>query len=90
MIVCSCNVLSDDDIRAAVAESDDAVRHAKQVYGCLGCSAECGRCARTIKTIIDEALGPCAQSCCAGCPHSHAVAANDEPAEPAQFALAAC
>ena len=90
MIVCSCNVLSDDDIRAAVAESDDAVRHAKQVYGCLGCSAECGRCARTIKTIIDEALGPCAQGCCSGCSHSHTVAANDETTEPAQFALAAC
>jgi bacterioferritin-associated ferredoxin len=90
MIVCSCNVLSDDDIRAAVAESDDALRHAKQVYGCLGCSAECGRCARTIKTIIDEALGPCAQSCGLGCPHSNAVAANDETAEPAEFALAAC
>jgi len=90
MIVCSCNVLSDDDIRAAVAESDDAVRHAKQIYGCLGCSAECGRCARTIKTIIEEALGPCATSCCSGCPHSHAVAANDDLAEPAEFALAAC
>ncbi|HXH46161.1 MAG TPA: (2Fe-2S)-binding protein [Bradyrhizobium sp.] len=90
MIVCSCNVLSDEDIRAAVAEADDAVRHAKQVYGCLGCSAECGRCARTIKTIIDEALGPCAQSCCAGCSHSQTVAANDETAEPAEFALAAC
>ncbi|QFI75068.1 (2Fe-2S)-binding protein [Bradyrhizobium betae] len=90
MIVCSCNVLSDDDIRAAVAESDDAVRHAKQVYGCLGCSAECGRCARTIKTIIDETLGPCAKSCCSGCPHNHTVAANDEIAEPAHFALAAC
>ena len=91
MIVCSCNVLSDDDIRAAVAESDDAVRHAKQVYGCLGCSAECGRCARTIKTIIDEALGPCAKSCCSGCPHSP-HAANDEPAQEAAqaFALAAC
>ncbi|HEX5516157.1 MAG TPA: bacterioferritin, partial [Pseudolabrys sp.] len=34
--------------------------------------------------------GPCAQSCCTGCPHSHAVAANDETAEPAEFALAAC
>jgi bacterioferritin-associated ferredoxin len=89
MIVCSCNVLSDDDIRAAVADSDDAVRHAKQVYGCLGCSAECGRCARTIKTIIEEALGPCAKACCAGCPHSP-VAANDEIVEPAEFALAAC
>lgn len=90
MIVCSCNVLSDDDIRAALAEAADAVRHAKQVYGCLGCSAECGRCARTIKTIIDEALGSCAQSCCAGCPHSHAEVANDETLEPAEFALAAC
>ena len=86
MIVCSCNVLSDDDIRAAVAESDDAVRHAKQVYGCLGCSAECGRCARTIKTIIDEALGTCARACHAGCPHNLA-AANDEPRD--DFDLAA-
>lgn len=89
MIVCSCNVLSDHDVRAAVAESSDAVRYAKQVYGCLGCSAECGRCARTIKTIIDEALGPCANSCGIGCPHGHA-AANDEDAEPSEFALAAC
>jgi bacterioferritin-associated ferredoxin len=86
MIVCSCNVLSDDDIRAAVADSDDAMRHAKQVYGCLGCSAECGRCARTIKTIIEEALGPCAKACCSGCPHSNPVAANDESSD---FSLAA-
>src|SRR3954469_23213996 len=89
MIVCSCNVLSDDDIRAAVAESDDAVRHAKQVYGCLGCSAECGRCARTIKTIIDEALGPCASPGPPGCPHNPPVAANGEAAQPAEVALAA-
>jgi bacterioferritin-associated ferredoxin len=26
-----------------------------EIYGLLGCSAECGRCARTIKTIINEA-----------------------------------
>ena len=88
MIVCSCNVLSDQDVRDAVADSSDAVRHAKQVYGCLGCSAECGRCARTIKTIIDEALGPCAKACDAGCPHSQ-VAANED-GEPAAFELAAC
>lgn len=88
MIVCSCNVLSDHDVRAAVSGSEDALRHAKQVYGCLGCSAECGRCARTIKTIIDEALGPCAKACGDGCPHNQ-VAANED-AEPAEFALAAC
>ena len=74
MIVCSCNVLSDRDVRSAVerAQNEQLPRNAKQLYGCLGCSAECGRCARTIKTIIDEALGACAKSCCSGCPHSHA------------------
>ena len=89
MIICSCNVITDHEIRSAVSAADDALRHAKQIYGCLGCSAECGRCARTIKTIIDEALGPCAKSCGIGSPHSH-VAANDEEAEPSGFALAAC
>ena len=80
MIVCSCNVLSDHDVRSAVSASSDLPRNPKQIYGCLGCSAECGRCARTIKTIIDEALGACAKECCSGCPHSR-HAANDEPAQ---------
>jgi bacterioferritin-associated ferredoxin len=26
-----------------------------QIYSRLGCTAECGRCARTIKAIINEA-----------------------------------
>jgi bacterioferritin-associated ferredoxin len=86
MIVCSCNVLSDHDVRHAVSSADDALRNAKQIYGCLGCSAECGRCARTIKTIIDQALGDCAQSCQAGCRHRQID--GDELSEP-DFALAA-
>jgi bacterioferritin-associated ferredoxin len=57
MIVCSCNVLSDRDVRALVAASDGAPRTAGQVYGCLACNPQCGRCARTIKQIIDEARG---------------------------------
>lgn len=73
MIVCSCNVLSDLDVRSAVESAHHLPRNAKQIYGCLGCSAECGRCARTIKTIIDEALGACAKACCTGCPHSRAA-----------------
>jgi len=91
MIVCSCNVLSDHDVRNAVSAASDLPRNAKQIYGCLGCSAECGRCARTIKTIIDEALGACAKECCSGCPHSR-HAAKDEPAQDVThtFALAAC
>ena len=93
MIVCSCNVLSDHDVRNAVSAASDLPRNPKQIYGCLGCSAECGRCARTIKAIIDEALGPCAKACCSGCPHSHAMAEEHSHAvaeETAhEFALAA-
>ncbi|MES2197838.1 MAG: (2Fe-2S)-binding protein [Pseudomonadota bacterium] len=86
MIVCSCNVISDQDIRSAVNAAEDLPRNAKQIYGCLGCSAECGRCARTIKTIIDEALGACSKSCRSGCPHSSQASV---PPAHTEFALAA-
>ena len=62
MIVCSCNVLSDHAVRTAVAGAA-APRTAGQVYGCLGCSPQCGRCAATIRRIMDEALGACAAGC---------------------------
>ena len=55
MIVCSCNVLSDQDVRSA-CQAEERPRTTGQVYGCLGCSAQCGRCARTIRKIMDEAL----------------------------------
>jgi bacterioferritin-associated ferredoxin len=73
MIVCSCNVLTDHDVRSAVSAAEHLPRNAKQVYGCLGCSAECGRCARTIKSIIDEALGDCSKGCVSGCLHGQAA-----------------
>ncbi len=65
MIVCSCNVLSDNQVRTAVSTA--APRSAVQVYGCLGCSPQCGRCIATIRRIMDEALGACpaAGGCCA-------------------------
>jgi len=86
MIVCSCNVLTDHDVRSAVQGAEDLPRNPKQLYGCLGCSAECGRCARTIKTIIDEALGACAKACCSGCPHSQASADAHHGAQPLEAA----
>jgi len=58
MIVCSCNVLSDHDVRATLTAGEQAPRTTGQVYGCLGCSPQCGRCARTIRRIMDEALAP--------------------------------
>ena len=67
MIVCSCNVLSDHDVRTAVT-AETRPRSTGQVYGCLGCSAQCGRCARTIRKIMDEALAVACPSACQCCP----------------------
>ena len=64
MIVCSCNVLSDKDVRTAV-QAEARPRSTGEVYGCLGCSAQCGRCARTIRKIMNEALDAAAS--CKGC-----------------------
>lgn len=55
MIVCSCNVFSDHDVRGVVRSA--APRTTAEVYGCLGCSAQCGRCAISIRKIMDEAVG---------------------------------
>jgi bacterioferritin-associated ferredoxin len=54
MIICSCNVLSDQDVRSVVA-APDSPRTAAQVHRCLGCSPECGRCAPTIRQIVAAA-----------------------------------
>lgn len=62
MIVCSCNVLSDQAVRSAVEA--EAPRSTSQVYGCLSCSAQCGGCARTIRRIMDEALGSARAASC--------------------------
>ncbi|HKS61354.1 MAG TPA: (2Fe-2S)-binding protein [Xanthobacteraceae bacterium] len=67
MIVCSCNVFSDRDVRTALDSAPARPATANQVYGCLGCSPQCGRCARTIRRIMDEALGAAAASCAQGC-----------------------
>jgi bacterioferritin-associated ferredoxin len=63
MIVCSCNVLSDHDVRAVIG-AEQTPRTTGEVYGCLGCSAQCGRCARTIRRIMDDAVAA-ARGCCA-------------------------
>jgi bacterioferritin-associated ferredoxin len=63
MIVCSCNVLTDHDVRGEMSGSAVAPRTAGEVYHCLGCSPQCGRCARTIRHIMNEALAA-APGCC--------------------------
>ena len=53
MIICSCNRLSDDDVRR-VARSGAEVLTPREVYDRLGCAARCGRCASTIRRINEE------------------------------------
>jgi len=53
MIVCSCNVLNDTQVRSAIANGATRPRMS-QIYASLGCTAQCGRCARTIKVMLQE------------------------------------
>ena len=81
MIVCSCNALSDKTIRNCLTPGPDCPYTPAQVYRCLGCSPQCGRCARTIRDIMDATLpsvhSVCTTQCSARCPLS---AAADEEA----------
>ncbi len=53
MIVCSCNVFSDQQIYSALAKT---AQRMSQVYDCLGSTAQCGRCAHTIKQMMRTKL----------------------------------
>ena len=53
MIICSCNVFSDQQLRSALAKATQRLRMS-QIYDCLGCSAQCGQCAHTIKRIMEQ------------------------------------
>ena len=78
MIVCSCNVLSDGQVKECLDPGPGCPRTAAQVYQCLGCSPKCGRCARTIRGIVAAALRgaeehACSSSCAATCPLAQAL-----------------
>jgi bacterioferritin-associated ferredoxin len=53
VIVCSCNVLSEAQVRSAIASAAPRPRMS-YVYASLGCAAKCGSCAHTIKIMIEE------------------------------------
>lgn len=69
MIVCSCNCLTEAQVRESCTRTEGAARSTFEVYKCLGCSPKCGTCARTIRKIMNETLGAGA---CNACP----IAAN--------------
>jgi bacterioferritin-associated ferredoxin len=42
MIICSCNVISDHDVREAFLSADVGLWSTAQLYNCLGCLVQCG------------------------------------------------
>jgi bacterioferritin-associated ferredoxin len=54
MIICSCNVISDRDVRKIVASTAARPSSTAQVYDCLGCTVRCGQCTRSVRRVLDE------------------------------------
>jgi bacterioferritin-associated ferredoxin len=89
VIVCSCNVLSEARIIAALRSGNSSrPRSALEAHRCLGCAPRCGRCLGAIRKLIADAhLANCEVGCptCPGADaHSHEA---HEPAKP--FLIAA-
>ncbi len=63
MIVCSCNVLSCSQIKGTIAPDGTGPKTAGEAYDCLGCSPNCGRCAREVRAILAEARAACMTQC---------------------------
>ncbi len=58
MILCSCNVISDNAVRESLA-SPNPPRTPSQVHRHLGCKAQCGRCVRSIREMLGQAVPDC-------------------------------
>jgi len=55
MIVCSCHVISDHDIRSAIETAASPPRHLREVYSHAGVTPQCGRCAPTVRDVASAA-----------------------------------
>jgi bacterioferritin-associated ferredoxin len=83
VIVCSCNVLSDGQVRCAIATAVSSAR-ISHVYASLGCAAKCGRCAHTIKIILEDIFAPLAKESGGD---RHEVGAKSLPAQSSAVVL---
>jgi bacterioferritin-associated ferredoxin len=53
MIICSCNVFSDAEVRDVI-DGGSCPQTPGAVYKCLGCSPSCGRCLAAVRAILNE------------------------------------
>jgi bacterioferritin-associated ferredoxin len=54
MILCSCNLISDRDVRTCVKPCGASADRARDVFRHLGCIPKCGRCVRNIQSLFDR------------------------------------
>ena len=54
MIVCSCNVIREDEVRA---EARKGARSPEDAYAAMGCEPQCGCCLDYAQELIDEEKG---------------------------------
>jgi len=85
VIICSCNVLSEEQILATLERSARVKsRTPGEAYRCLGCAPQCGRCLQSVRALLAKAdLEDCKVGC-PGCPSGlghHAVASGSEAHE---------
>lgn len=72
MIICSCNVLSDHDVRDCLGQKLERPS-VGAVFRHMGREPQCGRCARSINAIVDQHMEGRAKHCggageCDNCP----------------------
>ena len=53
MYICICKAVTDSDIRGAVKDGTTSMRGLRDR---LGCSGQCGKCARQVRQLRDQTL----------------------------------
>ena len=56
MIICSCNVLSDKDVKSCMLEGCEAMLTPAEVHERLGSTPQCGCCTKAIRSIVRAEL----------------------------------
>jgi bacterioferritin-associated ferredoxin len=54
MILCSCNHISDRDVKASVKPCGASAERAREVFRGKGCLPKCGRCVKNIQAFCDR------------------------------------
>jgi bacterioferritin-associated ferredoxin len=53
MILCSCNQITDRDVRKSVKPCGASADRARDIFRAKGCLPKCGRCVRNIQSFCD-------------------------------------